>query len=78
MPHISLKMLQGRTEEQKQRASAMLVEALKEALGVSDVHISCSIEDYTPQEWQEIFKEEITDKEENLYKKPAYDPKSLL
>jgi 4-oxalocrotonate tautomerase family enzyme len=78
MPHISLKMLKGRTEEQKKRAAAALTEALKQSLGASDAHISVSVEDYTALEWQEVFKREITDKPDKIYKKPRYDPKDLL
>ena len=78
MPHISVKMLKGRTEEQKQKLTTALAEAMKESLGVSDVHISLTIEDYSAKEWQGVFKEEITDKQKCLYKKPGYKPEDLL
>lgn len=78
MPHISVKMLKGRTEEQKKAAAEKLTAALSEALGCGDGHITVSIEDYTPQEWQEVFAEDIAGKSDKLYKKPTYDPKDLL
>ena len=78
MPHISLKMLKGRTEAQKQRATEALTDALKESLGASDAHISVSVEDYSALEWQEIFRQEITDKPDKVYKKPGYNPQDLL
>ncbi|HPD01992.1 MAG TPA: tautomerase family protein [Eubacteriales bacterium] len=78
MPHISLKMLKGRSEEQKRRAAEALTEALKASLGVSEQHISVTVEDYTAEEWQDVFKEEITDKTDKLYLRPRYDPKDLL
>lgn len=78
MPHISVKMLKGRTEEQKKAAADKLTAALCEALGCGDGHITVSIEDYTPQEWQEVFAEDIAGKSDKLYKKPTYDPKDLL
>ena len=78
MPHISVKMLKGRTEEQKKRLSSALSEALIKTLGVSDTHVSVAIEDFTPVEWQDEFKREITDKKAVLYKAPKYDPKDLL
>ena len=40
--------------------------------------ITATIEDFTAEEWQDVFKEEITDKPDKVYKKPNYDPKSLL
>lgn len=78
MPHISVKMLKGRTDAQKQKLAVALKDALKEALGCSEKHISVSIQDYTPQEWQDEFKKEITDNMENVWIKPQYDPEDLL
>lgn len=78
MPHISVKMIKGRTDEQKKRLSKALTAALQEALSVSDEYISLTIEDYTATEWQEIYANEITAKEDVLFKKPAYKPESLL
>lgn len=78
MPHIVVKMLKGRTEEQKAQLSQALQKALMQELSTSKAHVSVSVEDYTPQQWQAIFKEEITDKPETLKISPEYDPKSLL
>ncbi len=78
MPHISVKMLKGRTEEQKKAAAAKLTAALCDALGCGDSHVTVSIEDFTAQEWQDVFAEDIAGKSDKLYKKPSYDPKDLL
>lgn len=78
MPHIGIKMLKGRTEEQKQKAAEAVKNALADALGIGDSHITVTVEDYTAEEWQNVFKTEITDKPEKVYVKPKYDPKSLL
>lgn len=78
MPHIGIKMLEGRTEEQKQRAAQAVKNALAEALNMGDHYITVSIEDYNAKEWQDVFKSEITDKPDKVYVKPNYDPKSLL
>jgi len=77
MPHISIKMLKGRTDEQKNLAVKKVSEALCEALGCADKHVSVSIEDFTAQEWQGVFAEEIADNS-HVLKKPEYDPKDLL
>lgn len=77
MPHISLKMLKGRTDEQKQNAAKKLTAALCEALGCSETHVSVSVEDFTAEEWQDVFAEEIQDNKA-IVKKPEYDPKDLL
>ena len=78
MPHISVKMLKGRTEEQNQEAAKKLTAALCEALGCGDSHITVGIEDFTAEEWQDVFAKDIEGKKDTLYKKPSYDPKSLL
>lgn len=78
MPHIGIKMLEGRTEEQKKRAAEAVKNALAEALSMGDHYITVSIEDFNAEQWQEVFKREITDKPDKVYVKPNYDPKSLL
>ena len=78
MPHVSIKMVKGRTEAQKDAAATAVKEALMKAIGVGDAHISVSVEDFTPQQWQDIFKAEITDKPATLRIAPQYDPKDIL
>ena len=78
MPHIGIKMLAGRTEEQKAKAAEAVKNALAQSLGMGDHYITVTIEDFNAQEWQDVFKTEITDKPDKVYVKPKYDPKSLL
>lgn len=78
MPHISVKMLKGRTEQQKQALSDALTETLCKQLNVSKIHVSVTVEDYTAKEWQQVFKEEIEDKKESLFVSPGYRPEDLL
>lgn len=77
MPHISIKMLKGRTDEQKKLAADKLADALCKAIGCTPDHISVAVEDYTAQEWQDVFLKEITEND-SIVKKPNYDPKDLL
>ncbi|MCL2878477.1 MAG: 4-oxalocrotonate tautomerase family protein [Acidobacteria bacterium] len=78
MPHVSIKMVKGRSEAQKDAAAKAVKEALMQAIGAGDAHVSVSVEDFTPQQWQDVFKAEITDKPEALRIAPQYDPKDLL
>lgn len=78
MPHISIKMLKGRTDEQKKMAADKVAEALYEAIGCSKDHISVTVEDYTPEEWQDVFATDVTAKQDKLFRKANYDPKDLL
>lgn len=78
MPHVTIKTLIGKTEEQKKKAAEAVAEALKNTWGVPKMYFSVSLEEYTPQEWQEVYQKEVVDKADALYVKPSYDPKSLL
>ena len=78
MPHISVKMLQGRSEAQKEKLAAALVKTLTEQLGCSDHYVTCTVEDFDAKEWQDVFKTDIEGKKDKLYKKAEYAPKSLL
>ncbi|MCD7731790.1 MAG: 4-oxalocrotonate tautomerase family protein [Oscillospiraceae bacterium] len=78
MPHISIKMLKGRTDEQKKMAADKVAEALYEAIGCSKDHISVTVEDYTPEEWQDVFAADVTAKQDKLFRKANYDPRDLL
>ena len=78
MPHVSIKMIKGRTEAQKEAAAEAVKEAIVKSLGAPAAVVSVSVEDFTPQQWQDIFKAEITDKPEALRIAPQYDPKDIL
>ena len=77
MPHITVKMLHGRSDAQKQAAAEKLTAALAEALGCGAAHITLAVEEYTPQEWQDVFRTEIAGNPALLVQ-PQYDPKDLL
>lgn len=77
MPHISIKMLKGRTDEQKLLAANKLANVLCEALGCTPEHVSVAVEDYTPEEWQDVFLKDIAENK-HIVKQPDYNPKDLL
>lgn len=77
MPHITIKMLKGRTDEQKKAAAESVAKALVDAIDCTESHVSVSVEDFTPQEWQEQYRIEVSENPA-LIKKPNYDPKDLL
>ena len=79
MPHISVKMLQGRSEEQKKKLATALVKTLTQELHCSEYFVTCTVEDYDAREWQEVFKKEGSDKPaDKIYKKAEYDAKDLV
>lgn len=79
MPNISIKMLEGRTQAQKEKLARDLVEVLSRDLGADPYWITCTIEDYDAEQWQGVFRTEIAEKPDAVvFKKPEYDPKDLL
>lgn len=73
MPHINIKMWPGRTEEQKQKLTDKVINAVKEATGAPDDYITVAIEEISSSEWaKKVYKPEIADKADKLYKKPGY------
>ena len=71
-------MLAGRTQEQKEKLAAALVKTLTKELGCSEHYVTCTIEDYDARQWQKVFAEEVTQKQDKVFKKAEYDPKDLL
>ena len=78
MPHIGIKMLKGRTQEQKEKLAAALVRTLTKELGCSEHYVTCTIEDFDAVQWQKVFEEEVTQKQDKVFKKAEYVPKDLL
>jgi 4-oxalocrotonate tautomerase len=73
MPHISVKMWPGRSEEQKRAMVDRIVDAIKETTGAPDDYITVSVEEISSSAWpKEVFKPEIADQADKLYKKPGY------
>ena len=54
MPHIGIKMLAGRSEEQKKKAAEAVKNALAESLGMSDHYITCTIEDFSAEDRKSV------------------------
>lgn len=75
MPHVIVKMIEGKTEEQKQAMTAAVAEALKTTLGCSDSAISVAIEDFPKEDWTDaVYVPDIQGKVDQIYRKPGYDP----
>ncbi|MBP0577792.1 tautomerase family protein [Labrys sp. LIt4] len=75
MPHLIVKMLPGRSEEQKRKLADALTQAVIDSLNSQEKSISVSIEDVAEDEWtQKVYIPDIQDKPALVYKKPGYDP----
>lgn len=72
MPHIAVKMWKGRTPEEHKSAALAVRKALAECLDVKEDYISVSVEDYTKEQWDKVFEDEIEGNKHTLIM-PNYD-----
>lgn len=73
MPHFQIKLLEGKSEEQKQRLAEEVVKATQKVIGYGDESYSVTIEDFSFDEWKnQIYPKEIVGRKEVLYKSPGY------
>lgn len=73
MPHVSVKLWPGRSEEEKQRLAEAITEDVVRITGASESSVSVSIEDVPSGDWKEqVYDPEIREKARFLYKKPGY------
>ncbi len=75
MPHVIVKLYPGRSEEQKARIAEEITRALMASAGCAERSVSVGIEDVEPEKWaEEVYRPDIQDKMDTIYKKPGYDP----
>jgi 4-oxalocrotonate tautomerase len=73
MPHIIVKLVPGRTEEQKIKLTDKIVQAVMETVDAGESSISVSFEEVPSEKWEkEVYQPDILGKEKTLYKKPGY------
>jgi len=74
MPHVTVKIAPGRTEEQKTLLASAIVQDLVAIANVREENVSVAIEEVTPEDWDaKVYQPEILPNRDKLYKKPAYD-----
>jgi 4-oxalocrotonate tautomerase len=75
MPHIVVKLVPGRSEEQKTRLAKEIVKDVISILNAEEDSVSVAIEEVDSQDWMEtVYKPDIQDKWDTVYKKPGYGP----
>ena len=76
MPHVIVKLYFGKSERQKQALAQAVTEAVMRTLNYGEGSVSVGIEDVEPKDWTEkVYKPDIIDKSDTIYKKPGYDPR---
>ncbi len=68
MPHVIVKLLSGRSEDQKARIADEVTEAIMASTGNGEDSVSVAIVDVAPADWVEtVYKPDIIGKPDQLY-----------
>ncbi len=78
MPHVIVKLWPGKSEKQKQQLADRITKDVMEVLHYGDESVSVAMEEISAKEWAEkVYKPDILNKSDELYKKPEYDLSEL-
>ncbi|MFL5240726.1 MAG: tautomerase family protein [Gemmataceae bacterium] len=74
MPHVIVKLWPGKSERQKARLAEAIAKDVMEVLDYGEESVSVAMEEIEAQNWAEqVYKPDIMNKPDQLYKKPGYD-----
>jgi len=75
MPHIIVKLYPGRSKQKKLELTNKIVKNVVEITDCKETSVSVAIEEIEPGDWaKKVYKPDIIDSQETLYKKPGYNP----
>ena len=78
MPHVIVKLWPGPSEQQKARLAEAITRDVMDILDLGEESVSVALEEVEPRDWAEkVYKPDIMNKAERLYKKPGYDLSEL-
>jgi 4-oxalocrotonate tautomerase len=73
MPHVIIKLWPGKSEQQKQQLTEAIAKDVMEILNYGEELVSVAIEEIRAEDWaEEVYKPDIIEASEKLYKKPGY------
>lgn len=78
MPHVIVKMWPGKSEKQKRELVDRIAKDVMDVLDYGEESVSVAVEEVTARDWLEkVYKPDIQDNWDSVYKKPGYDPSDL-
>jgi 4-oxalocrotonate tautomerase len=78
MPHVIVKLWPGKSEKQKARLAEVIAKDVMDVLGYGEESVSVAMEEVEPQDWAEkVYKPDVVNKSEQLYRRPGYDLSGL-
>jgi 4-oxalocrotonate tautomerase len=74
MPHVIVKLWPGKSEQQKKRLANKITKDVMDAFNYGEESVSVAFEEVRSQDWkQKVYKPDIQDKWDTVYKKPGYE-----
>lgn len=78
MPHVIVKMWPGKSEKQKRELADRIAKDVMDVLHYGEESVSVALEEIKARDWLEkVYKPDIQNKWDDVYKKPGYDPSDL-
>jgi 4-oxalocrotonate tautomerase len=75
MPHVIVKLFPGRSEEQKVKLADEIAKDVVSIAKCDEKSVSVAFEEIEKEEWAEkVYRPDILNKKDSLYKEPGYDP----
>ena len=74
MPHVVVKLWPGKSEQQKTRLADKIAKDVMDVLDYGEESVSVGFEEIRSKDWEEkVYKPDVKDKWDKLYKKPGYE-----
>ena len=74
MPHVIVKLWPGKSEAQKQRLADKITKDVMDVFNYGEESVSIGFEEISSKDWkQKVYKLDIQDKWDMLFKKPGYE-----
>ena len=78
MPHVIVKLWPGKSEQQKTRLAEAIAKDVMNILHYGEESVSVAMEEVKSNDWVEkVYRPEIKNNLDKLYKKPGYDENDL-
>lgn len=78
MPHVMVKLWPGKSQEQKKRLADAITKDVMDILHYGAESVWVALEEVKGEEWAEkVYKPDIQNNSDKLYKKPGYDLNDL-
>jgi 4-oxalocrotonate tautomerase len=75
MPHILVKVVPGKSDEQKSRLAEAITKDVIDIFDTKEASVTVAVEEVEKQDWAEkVYRPDIQEKWNTLYKKPGYNP----